>query len=111
MAVTDTNAIRYCNTRIRPLADFLAKAYILSLEVIQEGGAMGVINVATPASAVIPNDATPITDGAVTDGRPQIQGADVYNVVALAQVFLNAMTATSNQKLNQILRVAVNTNP
>lgn len=108
MAVTDTNAIRFCNTRIRPLADRLAQAYTLAKEIINEGTAQGLTAGGTPT---IPNDTTLISDGAVLDGRPQIQGADIYNVIALAQTLITAMEATSNQKLSQVLRVAVNTNP
>ena len=108
MAVADTNAINYSNTRIRALADRLAQAYNLAQAIIQEGTAKGIIAGATPS---IPNDATLISDGAVQDGRTQIAGADVYATVAIAQQIITNFQATSNVKLNQILKVAVNTNP
>jgi hypothetical protein len=107
-AVTDPNAIRYCNTRIRPLGDKLVQAYWLAKEIIAEGAALGLTSGATP---LIPNDTSQIVDGSATDGRPQIQGADVYNIQAIATTLITSLEANTNTKLNQALRVAVNTNP
>ena len=103
--VTDLNALRFCNGRIRVLADTLARAYNLSKAIINEGTAQGLITGATPT---IPNTSEQISDGAVIDGRPQIVGSDIYNVVTAAQTLISYMEATSNSNLNKVLKVSVN---
>lgn len=102
--VTDVNAIRFCNTRARVVADMMAKLYYEATLVVNEWNAQGL-------SALIPNDTTVVSDGAAIDGRPQITGAMVTNIVTRCQERITDMTATSNAKLNTVLAVAVNPNP
>ena len=59
-------------------------------------------------SAVIPNDASPIMDGADTDGRSLITGANVTNIITRAMEVIADYEAGSNAKLNTVLKVAVN---
>ncbi len=102
--ITDTNAIRFCNTRVRPVADRIAQLYNAIIAIGNEYTALGI-------STLIPNDSSPIADGAATDGRPQIVGTDVANIVTIVTAIKTTLEATSNQKLNQVLRVGVNTLP
>lgn len=103
-AITDPNAIRFANTRVRPLADRIAQLYNLIVADANEFTALGV-------GALFPNDTSPVSDGAVTDGRPQITGADVNNIFTIASTIKTSLEASSKTTLNQVLKVAVNTTP
>jgi predicted ATPase len=103
-AVTDPNALRFSNTRIRVAADRIAQLYNFIVATANEFTALGM-------SGVFPNDSSQVLDGAATDGRPQITGADVNNIISIASSLRTTLEATSNQKLNQVLRVGVNTTP
>jgi hypothetical protein len=74
MPITDPNAIRFANERIRVAADLLAQVDNLAGAIINEWNAQNLGNVFT-------NDSTVVDDGAETDGRPVITGAKVTNIV------------------------------
>jgi hypothetical protein len=59
-------------------------------------------------STKFPNDASPVMDGAQTDGRPVITGAMVNNIVNRAQEIITDYEATSSAKLNTVAQVQVN---
>lgn len=103
--ITSPQAISFCNTNIRPLADFLSKAYYLSKILNNSWTAQGM-------ATLIPNDAlAQVMDGADSDGRPIIFGADVNAILTAANAVISNFEATSNARLNQLLKVAVNPNP
>lgn len=101
--ITDAAAIRFCNERIRPLADTIAKVYsqIQSIGLEYQSKNLG---------AVIPDDPTAIVqDSSVTnnDGRTPISGHDVNQMLALVTDLL-AMANGETTKIPTVLKVAVN---
>lgn len=107
MAITDPNAIAFINQRVRPLADLRAKLYFLSKITAAEFTAKGLSSTITNDSSVV-NDGSQLPGG---DGRTSITGADVNVLLALTNADVTANEASSNLKLNQTLKVAVNTVP
>ena len=108
MAVTDPSAIAFCNNYIRPGADKRAQDYYFakSLNDVWNSG----------LSALIPNDATVIADGAAPngtttaggDGRRLIKGSDVWLLATRCQEIITDFEASGNAKLNTVLACAVN---
>lgn len=99
--ITNPQAVRFCNERVRQAADKFGQLYNWCVAVQNEWAAQGV-------SALIPDDDSPIIDGAQTDGRPLITGADVNTLAARVAEFTALLEADTHAKLNQILKVAVN---
>jgi hypothetical protein len=99
--ISDPQAVRFCNERVRPAADRFAQLYWWAKAVAAEWEAQGI-------AAKIPNDASVILDGAATDGRPIITGADVNTMAARVAEFIALLEATGSAKLSQILKVSVN---
>lgn len=81
-ANTNTTAIAFTNQVIRPTADVLYSAYLTAKKVVQQWNSQSV-------SAVIPNDANLISDGAATDGRAQITNADATSIITRCQQLIN----------------------
>lgn len=101
--ITDPQAVRFCNERVRLAADKFGQLYNWCVAVANEWAAQNI-------AGLIPNDTSPIIDGAQTDGRPLITGADVHTIKDRVAELISLLEASSNAKLNQILRVAVNPN-
>lgn len=100
--ITNAEAVRFCNERVRIAADKLAQAYYYAKLVQNEWFANNM-------SSLIPNNADDtVIDGSATDGRHVITGADVTNVITRCQGLVSDYEASSNAKLNTILNVAVN---
>lgn len=107
MAITDPNAIAFINQRVRPLADLRSKLYFLSKIAAAEFTAKGL-------SVTITNDSSVVNDGSQSpggDGRTSITGADVNVLLSLTNADVASNEASSSLKLNQTLKVAVNTTP
>jgi len=102
MAITDPQAVRFCNTRVRQAADRFGQLYNWCRSVRDEWTAQGM-------ASLIPDTAEAIDDNADVDGRPLITGADVHVIKDRVVELIALMEASSNEKLNEILRVAVNT--
>lgn len=83
-ANSNAQAIAFVNTRVRPMADLLYSAYLSAKKLQQEWNSQSV-------AAAIPNDANVISDGAATDGRPQITNADATNIVTRCQDLITWM--------------------
>jgi hypothetical protein len=112
MAVTNSQAINFCNEEVRPAADRLAQLYNDAKDVLLKFSANG-----QNIQALIPNDSTVVNDGSELtatprpDGRPPITGAHVWNIVTRLNEFVIDYEAGSNAKLNTVVAVAVNTLP
>lgn len=107
MAITDPNAIAFINQRMRPIADMRIKLHYVSKIAAAEFTAKGL-------SATITNDSQVVNDGSQAptgDGRTSITGADVNVLLALMNADIATLEASSNLKLNQTIKVAVNTVP
>lgn len=99
--ITNPEAVKFCNEKVRVAADKLASAYFLAKEVQAEW-------FANSMSDVIPNDSSPVVDGSATDGRHPITGADATNIITRLGELITDYEASANAKLNTILGVAVN---
>ena len=110
MAITNSEAIKFTNEKIRHIADLMAQLYSVGHSVNDEW-------VAREMGALIPDDAAEIlydsaygTDGSDGDGRPIVNGADLNSVVrGTVDYFIALLEAEDNAKLKTILSVAVNT--
>jgi len=100
--ITNAQAITFSNEQIRPAANSLAQLYYEAKRVSQQWTALGMSSLITNSV-----DDTMI-DGAATDGRPLIDGADVNNIVNRLTEFITDMEASGNAKLNTVLAVAPN---
>ena len=99
--VTNPQAIKFCNERIRTIADQFSRAYKQANEIVAEFELKGL-------SELIPDsqDAA-IIDGSEQDGRTPINGRDVWEMVRLSQDLI-AMGTGPNTKLPTIVKVSVN---
>ncbi len=109
MANTNPQAVAFANTKVRPLADELRRCYLTCKAFVQLWNSQGL-------AALIPNDATVISDGAATDGRAPITDAQVNVLFGhasnLIAYFEGASAAPTNngsmQNFNQVNAIAVN---
>lgn len=99
--IVDPSAIKFSNETVRRIADLRMQLYWAIKNARVEWTAKGL-------AALIPNDVSPVIDGAVTDGRSQITGFDVNVVLSHGDTYVTDMEATSSLKINQIGKVAVN---
>lgn len=99
--ITNPEAVRFCNERIRRVADQLAQTYYLAKEVHQEWTAnnMGTI--------IAYNDASLVVDGSAADGRHPISGIDANSLMNRLGEFVADYEANDAAKLNTVLAVAV----
>lgn len=97
--ITNPEVIDFSNSEIRRAADRLAVAYYHAIQ-------MRDIWIARGYGASVPNDASPVVDGAATDGRPAITGVDIHNMINRLGELIADYEANSNAKLNTILRVS-----
>lgn len=102
MPIDSSQAVRFCNEKVRPAADGLAQVYNDAKRVLAEWNAAGGV-------ALVPNTADVVADRADVDGRPVITGEKVNNVMNRIGELISDYEAGGNAKLNTILQVAVNT--
>ena len=101
--ITNPEAVKFCNEKVRTIADQLAQLYYAAKAVSQEW-------VANPdlATNIAYDNADLVVDGSTTDGRHPISGVEVNNVITRCNEIITDMEASSSAKLNTILAVAVN---
>jgi hypothetical protein len=105
MAITNPQAVTFCNEKIRPVADRYAQLYWFAKMVLTEWNSTGM-------SAIIPNQGgETVVDGSETDGRTPISGAHVNGMITNLQLLVNDLEANSNAKLNGLSQIAVNEQP
>ena len=97
--ITDPQAIRFCNERVRLAANRLAQAYNFAKEVSAEWNAHG-------GDKLVPNTDDPVIDGSAIDGRPPITGTKVNLLVNRLSELITDYEANGNAKLNTILAVS-----
>ena len=97
--ITNPQAVAFCNSRVRVIADQLAQAYYACLALQNDWFAQGV-------GAVLTNTSDVVDDRSDVDGRAPITGAAAVNVITRAMEFVTEMQAGG--KLGTVLAVAVN---
>lgn len=103
MAIDNPQAVRFCNEQIRILADTLLTA-LRTAEAVRE------FYYAHPelGDLFYNNSSELVEDGSAMDGRPRMTGADVLTLITRADELVADYQATSNAKLNTVLKAAVN---
>ena len=99
--ITNAEAVRFSNEKIRVAANKLNAAYKFANEVLAEWTANG-------GTSMIANAADTIVDGSATDGRHPITGADANNIINRLTELKTDYEETGAAKLNTILSVATN---
>ena len=99
--ITDPEAVRFCNEKVRALADAATRYYYLSKELTNEWDATGM-------AAKIPDDSSEIIDGSAQDGRSTITGANVNGLKGHVDTMIADLEASNNTKLNILLNIEVN---
>ena len=101
--ITDPEAVRFCNEKVRVAADKLAQAYHFAKQVTQEWTANNL------GETIAYDNSDLVVDGSETDGRHPISGVDVNNLITRLNELQTDYEANANAKLNTILNIAVNT--
>jgi hypothetical protein len=105
MAITDPQAVKFSNDRVRTLADAAAKYYWAAKAFALEWDA-------TSMGTLIPSDgAETVVDGSAEDGRMPITGLDINNLKAHTDAMLTDLEANSSAKLGILLQIEVNGSP
>jgi predicted TPR repeat methyltransferase len=101
--INDIQAVTFCNTKLRMVADVLQTA-------VESSQTMTAYWNAHPELGTLftNNMSGKVLDGAATDGRPIITGNDVLIMIGLLNTLVSEYAANSNQNMNGLLRVAVN---
>lgn len=102
--ITNAEAVRFCNEKVRPLADVATRYYYASKALVNEWNA-------TDMTSKIPNTADVVMDGSAVDGRSPITGANVVGLKNAVAAFVADLEANNNAKLNVLLRIEVNGSP
>jgi len=97
--ITNAEAVKFCNEKIRVAANKLAQAYYFANQVADEW-------TANSMASVLPNQADDVIDGSATDGRHPITGIDANNIINRLNELIAEYDADSSAKLNTILGVA-----
>ena len=96
--INSPKAIKFCNEMVRPLADELIRFAYNARRVKDRYTAIG-------GQVLIPNDASPLMDGATTSGIPEVTGADVNVALGILDGVLTALEANNKLQLIQLLKV------
>lgn len=100
--ITNPEAVKFCNEKVRVAADKLAQLYYTAKAVSQEWTANNL-------GAIIAYDNMDlVVDGSATDGRHPISGSDVNGLMNRLNEIVADMEASNGAKLNTVLAVAVN---
>jgi hypothetical protein len=103
-AITNPQAVGFCNNQIRPAADRFIQLYYWCKLTQQQWTAQGL-------AALLPNSTDNIVDGSATDGRTPITDGQVNILMNYVNTFITAMEASSSLEYNQIAALAVNLLP
>ena len=99
--ITNPEAVRFSNEKIRTLADLATRYYYAAKSVANEWGATGM-------NTKIPSTSDLIADGSDVDGRSPITGANINGLIGHAEEMIADLEANGNQRLNILLQIEVN---
>jgi len=90
MPNANAQVVLFANTKIRPVCDDLYQVYYKAKSIIQDynSGSIGSLINAAGAAEIL-------SDGSATDGRTQITGNDIYNVITALSQFVAYVEGTS----------------
>jgi hypothetical protein len=100
--IQSPQAIKFCNEKVRIVADQMSQLYYISKSIKDYWNANNLIN-------IIPYDSMDILeDGSDKDGRPQINAIQVNNILNRCDEIITLFESDNNARLNTILQVSVN---
>lgn len=99
--ITNPEAVRFSNDRVRRLANSLLSNYRFSKSVLDEWTANPQL-----ATLIAYDNPDVIVDQSAQDGRHPATGVSVNNVMTRASELVADLEANSNAKLNTILAIA-----
>lgn len=99
--ITNVEAVRFCNEKVRPIADRLAQFYYAAKAVSQEWTANPDL-----ATLIAYNNADLVVDGSAMDGRHPVSGVEANNLMTRLMEIVADMDANGGAKLNTVLSVA-----
>ncbi len=102
--ITNPEVVRFCNEKVRALADLATRYHYAALALLNEWDATGM-------GALIPNTADVVVDGSAGDGRSPITGAMVNQFQGHMDTMVADLVANNNAKLNILLQIEVNGSP
>lgn len=101
MAIDNPQVVKFCNEKMRVVADKLAAAYYFAKLVRNEWYARNM-------GAIIPVSSDEIIDGSAVDGRPVITANDINVLMQSIESYVNKFEANNNAELYDILKIAPN---
>ena len=101
--ITNPEAVKFCNERVRIAANRLNSAYQFAKQVSAEWTANSDL-----ATNIAYDNPDVVVDGSATDGRHPISGIEVNNLMTRLNELIADYEANSSAKLNTILAVATN---
>jgi len=99
--ITNSEAVRFCNEKVRTVADRFAQLYYAAKAVADEWTANNL-------GTLFVSGEGPVVDGSATDGRHPLSADDVTLVIVRCNELVADLEANSNAKLNTLMNVAVN---
>lgn len=100
-AITNPQAVAFCNTVARPTADKFIQLYYQCKLMQDQFTAQGL-------ASLLPNASDNIVDGSATDGRTPITDGQVNILLSIAGTFITNMEASAKLQYNQVAAIAVN---
>ena len=108
-AITNNEAIKFSNEKMRIVADLMAQLYNFGKSVNDEWISREIGSIIPDDSEAILHDSAFGTDGTDGDGRPIVNGADLNSImVGTVDYFIALLEENDNERLKIILNVAVN---
>ena len=96
--ITDPQAVKFVNERVRVAANKLATAYLQAVAHLAAWQSV---------QSLIPNDSSPVVDGRQAEGVGQITGSDVNTIVALVSGVKSQLEANSNALRDIVFKVSI----
>ena len=103
-AITNPQAVAFCNTQIRPACDRFIQLYYWCKQTQDQFTAQGL-------ASLLPNSSDNIVDGSATDGRSPLTDGQVNIIMSQIGTFITNMEASAKLQYNEIAVGAVNLHP
>jgi hypothetical protein len=101
--IDNPDLVNFCNEKIRPFCDNIAKTYYLAASIADQFAAKDLYSILIAASGDF------VMDGSPGDGRTAVQGYNIIDIYNVAQwIVYNTAVKDNGSVRNQVLKVAVN---
>lgn len=100
----DRHVSKFCNERVRPMADACQTCFRTMQHFNHDAAALGIL-------ASIPNDGTVILDGSETDGRTPLTGQQIHALITGVGRIVSTIETEEPVTALLVARAAVNGHP